>query len=309
MIWSLSKHKAFLRCERQWYYKNIVSNALAKDELRHEAYLLSNLQSLDSWKGNIVDTIISDYIVPNLAAKIPINRKELINTAGGMLKKQFEFASQKRYRDKGMTKSGNTDFLALHNIEYDLPIEISEKERIWSEIKLSINNFMDKTELVKYLWDAPTLIAQPKLVFKHHGFTVRGIPDLLVLFKNKPPHIFDWKAHHFGTNDANTQLGLYAICLTKADAYHSSVGRYNAKDILLTEFQLITNVIRHHKVTDDSLLNTEELISDSLIKIAYLKNADQKFDKLDVEDFSTTNYETNCKTCAFKKICWNEKYN
>lgn len=309
MRWSLSKHKAFLRCERQWYYKNILAHHAAKDEKRREAYLLKSLQTLDAWKGNIVDKIISEDIIPSIASKKLIDRKALIDKAGELLKKQYDFAVQQRHKEKGLTKTGNDEFLALYNIEYEIPIEESEKRRIWGEIKEAINNFMNSTVMLKYLSEANSLIPQPQLGFKKNGFSIEGKPDLLALFKNKPPHIFDWKAHHFGTTDANAQLNLYAICLKNTSSYHYLFDKYAIKDIWLTEFQLITNVIRHHRLSDYAFSVTEELISDSLIKIAYLKDADQKFDQLDISDFSTTNYESNCTSCPFKKLCWNEKCN
>ena len=61
MIWSISESKTFKRCQRQWYFKNCVASALAKkDPIRREAYLLSKLQTISGWRGQIVDSVLSE---------------------------------------------------------------------------------------------------------------------------------------------------------------------------------------------------------------------------------------------------------
>lgn len=68
-MWSLSESKTFKLCQIQWCYKNCLANARAKDPLRHKAYLLSKLQSISSWRGSLVDSVISNVIVPELKRK------------------------------------------------------------------------------------------------------------------------------------------------------------------------------------------------------------------------------------------------
>ena len=64
MVWSVSTAKMFERCQRQWFYKTKVANAVAKDEVRQLAYRLSKLQSISGWRGNVVDQVLSSEVIP-----------------------------------------------------------------------------------------------------------------------------------------------------------------------------------------------------------------------------------------------------
>ncbi len=79
MYWSISESKTFRRCQRQWYFKNVLASHRANDRERRRAYLLGKLQSLSSWRGNIVNDVISSFIVPQLRAQdrdAPVGRQE-----------------------------------------------------------------------------------------------------------------------------------------------------------------------------------------------------------------------------------------
>jgi len=66
-MWSFSNGRIFDKWQRWWFYKNHVANANAtKNPLQREAYLLSKLQTIWGWRGEIVDHVISEKIVPAL---------------------------------------------------------------------------------------------------------------------------------------------------------------------------------------------------------------------------------------------------
>lgn len=71
MIWSFSDSRTFDRCQRQWYFGEVVANAVAKAPVRHEAYLLSKLQSVSAWRGQVVDSTIGSVLVPALNERRP----------------------------------------------------------------------------------------------------------------------------------------------------------------------------------------------------------------------------------------------
>ena len=60
--WSYSDSRLFKKCQRSWYFHS-RANAKANDE-RRELFLLGKLQSVSAWRGAIVDTIISETLVP-----------------------------------------------------------------------------------------------------------------------------------------------------------------------------------------------------------------------------------------------------
>ncbi|HZI58592.1 MAG TPA: hypothetical protein VFF39_17560, partial [Verrucomicrobiae bacterium] len=89
MIWSISDSKTFKRCQRQWFYKNIVGNGVAKDPLRRRIYLLSKLQSVSAWRGQIVDDIISTFIVPAVISKRRITLEQAKARAHDLFERQL----------------------------------------------------------------------------------------------------------------------------------------------------------------------------------------------------------------------------
>ena len=67
MIVSFSRIRQFSNCQRLWCFAKLIASSQAKSNpLRREIYLLSQLQSLAAWRGDIVDHVISRRIIPAL---------------------------------------------------------------------------------------------------------------------------------------------------------------------------------------------------------------------------------------------------
>src|SRR5262245_3814771 len=118
MIWSYSSAKVFQQCQRRWYFKNCLANARAKDLLRREAYLLSKLQSLSAWRGQIVDDIMTEIVIA-LNRNASVTQKEVTRRARQLFDTQLTFAMAHRVRDRSITptKAGDA-FAAFYDIEY-----------------------------------------------------------------------------------------------------------------------------------------------------------------------------------------------
>lgn len=115
MIWSISGSRTFKRCQRQWYYKNILANARAKDPLRHQAYLLGKLQSISSWRGQIVDTVISNFIIPSVKGPRRSTIVEAKRAALGLFDRQLAFARTHPLHNPGFSPTKNGfDCVLLH---------------------------------------------------------------------------------------------------------------------------------------------------------------------------------------------------
>ncbi|MBK9097500.1 MAG: PD-(D/E)XK nuclease family protein [bacterium] len=307
MIWSFSAHNQFRRCQRAWFYKNIVANALSKkDPLRREAYILSNLKSISAWRGDIVDKTISNLVIPSIRRNHLVETTEAINYAKDLARKQYNYAKKKKYREPGFTKSKTQDeFAAFFNIEYGIQISTQETKIAWEEVIQALNNFLSNKELIKYLQSADKLITQRALLFDFYDFKVRGVPDLIIFFDNKPPHIFDWKVHHFGIKSYGEQLLIYCMALMKCKPHidFPDLSGIEMDQINLSEYQLLSNQIRNYTASNESILNIEELIAESTQRMS-LAGAQLKYDQLEVDEFEVTSYADNCKTCSFKKLCW-----
>ena len=63
--WSFSTDRRMRRCQRQVFFGNIASWHNAKDPLRRESFLLSQLKSMDAWRGSLVHEAIRSFVVPS----------------------------------------------------------------------------------------------------------------------------------------------------------------------------------------------------------------------------------------------------
>jgi hypothetical protein len=76
MVWSVSTAKIFDRCQRQWFFKQHFANARSKDEARRKAYLLGKLQSVSSWRGSVVDQVLSFEVIAALGRDETVSEAE-----------------------------------------------------------------------------------------------------------------------------------------------------------------------------------------------------------------------------------------
>ncbi|MBN1416499.1 MAG: PD-(D/E)XK nuclease family protein [Bacteroidales bacterium] len=310
MIWTISNFREFQKCTRKWFYSEKMASWSLKNPMRREVFLLSNLTSIEAWRGNIVDYIISNCIIPRILRKQQLIDEEVIKMANKLTRDRYNFAINKRYRENGMKKSDHDyDYSALYPIEYPDPkINLNEKLKIaWSEIEISLRNFLHNKDLINYLKEAKQLIVQRPLLFKLNECNIKGIPDLIAFFDNKPPHIFDWKVHFYGTKTYDEQLMIYAIALKNSNHKDFPIinNNYSLNDYKISEYQLYKDIIRNYLINDDFIENTTDFIADSVEQMR-LYDCCKPFDELNIDDFETTKEPRNCGYCPYKKYCWEE---
>ena len=97
MKWSYSAAKTFQRCQRQWFYNHVLANPRSHIPAQREAFILSKLQSIDSWRGHIVDQVIEHRLIPALNRGDLITRRELVRQARSIFDEQLAFADVLRY--------------------------------------------------------------------------------------------------------------------------------------------------------------------------------------------------------------------
>src|SRR6185295_13156116 len=186
MMWSLSNARSFEKCQRQWFYKTHVANANAtKNVCQREAYILSTLNSVDSWRGKIVDLVISNRIIRDLEFRRTLNSDDIFRYAKSVFDKQREFALLNRVREAGMSKtSAGENFAALYAIDYGSGVTNEEFARAWSDVEQALEAFLGMRELINKLRRAERLVAQRPLKFSVLDVQCRAVPDLIAFFKN-----------------------------------------------------------------------------------------------------------------------------
>lgn len=311
MIWSISGYKQFNKCQRRWYFSNIVADGRVKnDAYRKEVTILSRLQTIDAWRGSIVDEIISRLLVNAINTKRPIKKDYFLNEAMAAYESQLEYAIFQTYREPGRRIADDKNFASLLNLEFGIELKDSELVKAKQDINDALTNLLDNVEFIDYLKSAKHLVSQRTLLYPFDRFNVRAIPDLIAFFQNEPPHIFDWKVHTYGTNTYEEQLLSYAIALYKVA--HSkphvdfplNLSDYKIYDYRLTEYQLLhpERIKRDYEIDKESIEDLSAKISGSIIEM-YMTGCDKKYSESTAENFSTTMFIENCHNCPFKKVC------
>jgi hypothetical protein len=310
MVWSFSDVRLYRKCQRQWYYKNYVANARAKDPIRREAYYLSKLQSIFDWRGNIVDNVISFDIIPYLNQRNALRRQTILQQARQLFLDQLGFAKMKRIREPGMTqKAAGRAFAALYPFDYGEELTESDLSQAWADIETALSNFLEMEEIITPLREANYLVAQRSLMFSFNSQSVRAVPDLICFFSNKPPLIIDWKVHSYAMQNYRLQLACYATALIHCEPHRdfpASLSRWKPTDIRLLEAQLLTRVPRHYTITDGDIEGVLSYITRTAREMELTVDADPS-ETLSPGDFSVALDSDECQRCSFRSLCWETK--
>lgn len=315
IVWSFSVNRIFHKCQRQWFYKTKVANALAKkDPVRREAYILSKLGSIHSWRGRLVDQVIEKSIIPSFQMRRQPRLNIVLEEAKVRFDRQLSFGLEHRLRDPGFkAKEHEDDLAAFFGVEYGNPPSGSEIQQAREEVNIALTNLIESPrfeEIRQSLMIASQLIAQCTIMFQHAGATVRAVPDLICLYSNQPPIIIDWKVHHSGIHDYYAQLVCYALALTRCTSHSllpAALRAYPPHAVRLIEAQLLTAEARYHAIGEGDVLNVEDKMAVDINEML-LAVDDRENSELTAEDFPRAYRMGVCDTCNFRKLCWRNNY-
>lgn len=306
MRWSYSASRSFRQCQRQWYFKNVVASAKANEAIRRRAYLLSKLQSVSAWRGRIVDDVISKMIIPSLNRRQTVTLGMAKARARGLFDRQLAYARKHPIANLDLqVSSEGEDFALLYGMEYGTAPTDAEIQQAWNEVDQALTNLFKMDGVRGALKSAQYVIAQRALQYDlMEGVTVLAYPDAIAFQESSRPVIVDWKVHAFGQNDAWLQLAIYAIALSRSRHADFPTGfSCDAGNVQLLEAQLLTDLVREHKLDEQHIEEAEEYIATSAYEIACLTEG-KKYSDLTPDDFQLAFHGETCQRCAFRSICW-----
>jgi hypothetical protein len=263
MRWSYSAHGTFRRCQRQWFYRQVYANSRANDANRREAYRLSKLESIPAWRGKLVDTIISETIIPRISLHQECTLTEMKQKANELFNVQ---------RIQRSTPNGVVSFL---EIEYGQPLTEGIFRRSLLDVHIALENFFEAKQVWQIIEQADNIIPQRALSFKLGDLSVRVVPDLITFINGKPPSVLDWKVNRYPMRDYWLQLVTGAIALTKCNPHRdwpSGATLYDPSQVKLFEVQLLTGDIRIHNASEQDIHEAEDFISISAMEIKMLSS-------------------------------------
>ena len=300
-MFSITGYKQFQRCELQWYFKNIVADARVKnDPYRKEITILSKLDSVEAWRGKIVDDMISRLLINAINQKYPINKDYYLSEAEQQFDKQLEYAAFQKYREPDRKYTQDKDFAAIMALDFGGEISDEVIAQAKMDVNTAIGNLLDDVEFIDYLKSAKWLVSQRTLKYHLDRFSIVAVPDLIVFFDDRPPHIIDWKVHTYGLNSYDEQLIFYAMALYKVAQekphvdFPVNLKDYKIFDYKLTEYQLLhkEHIKREYEVTSDKLEELSDKISKGVLEM-YMKGCHNKYADSDKESFETTYFIEN----------------
>ena len=315
--WSISAHNCFTSCQRKYFFRYIMAHHNAKDPLRREAYLASQLSSIAAWKGKLVHSALETYFIPSLQRGNLISNDELTQKTLTLAQQQFKFSQQKQYRQAGVTKTKAAGkYLALKIHETENIAHLNIVETVFDEIQQCYQNLYNHHKFISFLVNkADWYETEFRLSFKQNGVTIVGQPDVLIGYSNssndilaegntdKALHqicIIDWKTGKNPNSDYSTQLYLYALSVVNSRKWSD----YDLSDLLLVEASLYQN--KFNKLSIDNLQKTEieNFINSSISNIEAVTE-DRKYNLSKLKNYSYTQNPSYCQYCNFESICKN----
>lgn len=307
--WSFSSDRTFNKCPRKWFYHYRWAHHSAKAISRQRAYRLSKLQSISSWRGLLVDKVISNKVVKNINDKRHVDFNNVISYAKRLFEAELEFALAHRLLDDDIKPSQETYFTAFFNLEYGLDVYEEEIDAAWADIELAISNLFNNDYLFGLLTNANYLKAQHTFQFRLDGFlsevNFKGSPDLIIFNQQEPPIIVDWKVKTSGLQDYWLQLASYAVAITKSphNDMISYIYGYKTTDIPLIEAQLLTGETRKYQLNETDVESVEDYIATSATKMLHALDGRQTRE-LAASDFEVAYDAVQCSKCPFQSLCW-----
>lgn len=269
----------------------------AKDPDRREAYILSQLRSLEEWQGHLVHLAIEKRFVPSLQQGTPLSRATLMRETRALAREQWQFSERGDYKKEGVTKTdADEEFLALREHEYGIPIGEAEFNAVIEKIEKCYDFLYSHETLLSFLQRGTWHSTEPMLIFHVDGVPVVARLDLVMGYSDSKLCIIDWKIGESLTSDYSNQLRLYAYAALQ------KWPRYRVKDITLVEANLLQGKLSKHKVDEDELLKIEDFIYSSISEIKALTNGGSYEDQ-NLEDYAYAKSPRSCEFCKFERLC------
>lgn len=301
MIWSFSSYVSFKRCPRSWFYGRILATRSRSAPESREAKRLNSLLNMLSWRGKIVDTTLSECVVPTIARGEKMTGSKALEFAQGLYT-----PTAKRILDHqtGIGEQGRLP--VFFEEEYCQSITQKMLDDAWKDVNQSIEMFFRNAELRTIIECADKAVPQRPLSFSSSNVRARAVPDLILFHKDGPPTVIDWKVQSRPKLDSWLQLGIYALALTRSEKHRDwpyAPSKFSAPEVRVIECQLLRGELREHQVTPEDVNHIDDLIVASDDEMGLSMAIGDRM-HLTAKNFSTTSNPNACMYCNFKKICW-----
>jgi hypothetical protein len=302
LIWSVSAHRTWSRCQRQFFFDQFVANARAKDTIRQRARFLDAIQQWNWWTGHIVHKAIEKWILPPIKAGQWPHGSAVIKQAQNLARQQFLFSQSGEFRKVSKAEAGDI-YCVLAPHYFEKPLEPDALDKAQATIAEALQHLLNSQVMRNFLMGRQWYNWEYYLDFEIDGTRARAVPDLLMPSKGGPGlDVVDWKVatsasrYHF-------QIAVYALA-AQATGWLAARAKAGVAGYVINLLVAEPGVALEspYQVDEDILAATENEIYESIEGIHALIGG-KKYDELEIEQFEYANSAGTCAFCNWRELC------
>ena len=279
--WSVSRHDAFARCRRRYFYSYYAAN---EDP---EVLRLKRLSALPLWAGSVVHETIEAVLRSRDAIPSPDEQEALIRAA----------VHSQMLTDWRESEAGSARF-RLFEHEYRLPVYPEDKKILVGTVMRSLRNFFKSPILAEaYGAGRGRWLSLEELV----SFDVGGVPvylrmDLAFRAGDGRVVIVDWKTGRGEGKFSEVQVAGYAL-------YAAAQG-WAAPEEIQTELaylaipRYVRRSVDRRKLDHARSFVTKSAGTMKALLLDPLSNLARR------EDFPMIDRPQVCRRCNFRRLCF-----
>jgi PD-(D/E)XK nuclease superfamily len=279
--WSVSRHDAFARCRRRYFYSYYEAND------NPEIHRLKKLSALPLWAGSVVHETIENLLKTRDGMPSPDEQSALIRAA----------VHSQMLTDWRESEAGSLRF-RLFEHEYQVSVDPEDKKIVVGTVMRSLRNFFRSPILAEaYAAGRERWLSVEDLV----SFDVAGVPvflrmDLAFRAADGRVVIVDWKTGRGEGKFSEVQVAGYALYAAaqgwaapeeiQTELAYIAIPRYVRRAVDRRKLDHARNFIAKSASTMKSLL------LDPLANVGRL------------EDFPMIDRPQVCRRCNFRRLCF-----
>jgi len=282
--WSISRHDAFQRCRRRYYYSYY---AAAEDP---EIYRLKKLSALPMWAGNVVHETIEGFLREHDALPAAEEREALIR----------DVVHTRMLADWKASEAGDdASAFRLFEHEYEVSVDQDDKKLLVGIVMRSLRSFFRSQTLKEALAAGrENWLTLEDLVEFHVGdVPARLRMDLAFRNRDGGVVIVDWKTGRGEGRFSEVQVAGYAL-------YAAEHGWVDDPEAIETElaYLALRRYVRRG-VKPSGLRSARSFIEKSAARMRELLR-DPEQNHARIEDFPMIDRPSVCRRCNFRKLCF-----
>jgi len=290
LTWSFSRSRLFQECRRAYYYNYYASwggwEAKA-DEFCRKAYILKNMQNVDTWVGDMVHQLIK-WVLEQRIKGTEITYEEAANRAKRNLTWTWEQSRSEMWREN--VKKNLNLFEHYYKQEPDREELFTKMQKVTKSLHAIYNSGILAT--ISSLPKENVLAMDELDSFQFEGVKVFAVPDFAL--KKENYIMFDWKTGKPSEKDRQ-QLSLYIL-------YAMEKWKVSLENIRIVPVYLAQPEVSFTPVAPVAPEEMRSFIRSSL-KAMRSVLSDPAQNKADPELCFKTEEAWRCNKCKFREIC------